>query len=139
MANNGRPPRFETPEQMEDAIEAYYADCKDRGVPLTMTGLTLAIGFESRSSLVDYQARDEKFSHTIKRARLKVELSVEERMLSSTGVVAGIIFNAKNNFGWRDRSEIDQSGEVKHIYEELADDKLDAAIKAREDRVSKAS
>jgi hypothetical protein len=28
-------------------------------------------------------------------------------MLGSSGVVAGVIFNAKNNFGWVDKTESD--------------------------------
>jgi hypothetical protein len=103
----GRPPKFKTPEEMQEAIDAYYAECKERNAPLTMTGLSIALGFESRSSLVDYKKRDDAFSHTIKKARQEVERAVEERMLSSSGVVAGVIFNAKNNFGWRDRTEQD--------------------------------
>lgn len=73
-----------------------------------MTGLAIALGFESRRSLVDYNKKD-KFSPTIKKAKMRVEQSVEKRMLTSQGIVAGVIFNAKNNFGWVDKTEIDQT------------------------------
>lgn len=102
----GATPLFRTPEEMQVAIDAYFADCKERGAPLTMSGLALSIGFESRRSLVDYKNKD-AFSPTVKRARYIIEQFVEEKMLSSTGVVAGIIFNAKNNFGWQDKQEVD--------------------------------
>lgn len=108
----GRPLKYETPEQMQQAIDAYYKECKENKAPLTMTGLAIALGFESRSSLVDYKGRSDEFSHTIKRARQQVERSVEERMLSSTGVVAGVIFNAKNNFGWVDKVETENKTEL---------------------------
>ena len=109
MAKMGRPPIFETPEQMAEAIDAYFAACDETKEPYTMTGLAIAIGFESRRSLVDYDKKDD-FSPTIKKARFYVEEFVEKRMLSSAGVVAGVIFNAKNNFGWRDKQEIEMSG-----------------------------
>lgn len=108
-SNAGRPAKFKNAAEMQAAIDYYFEDCKERKAPLTMSGLALALGFESRQSLVDYKSRGDEFSDTIKEARKKVEMSVEERMLSSTGVVAGVIFNAKNNFGWRDKQEIDQT------------------------------
>jgi len=45
-------------------------------------------------------------------------------------------FDALAKYGWPSKSEVDNSGEIKHTYEELDDDQLDAAIKAREARVS---
>jgi hypothetical protein len=113
----GRPPHVETPEQMQMAIDAYFDRCDGATkeiaktgrkvtiaapLPYTMTGLAIALGFESRTSLVDYKKRG-KFSNTIKKARLRVEESVEQRILTSQGIVAGVIFNAKNNFGWVDK------------------------------------
>ncbi len=116
----GRPAKFDTPEEMQAAIDAYFKACDEhkseyvnkdgkkielhKPKPYTMTGLSIALGFESRQSLVDYKKRG-RFSDTIKKARQRVEEQVEEAMLASSGVVAGIIFNAKNNFGWVDKSE----------------------------------
>lgn len=37
---------------------------------------------------------------------------------------------------WRDKTEIENSGEITHKFEELDDDALNRAIKAREDRIS---
>lgn len=122
----GRPAKYKTAEEMQKAIDRYFDACdnniriiydkeggEDKAIsdplPYTMTGLAIALGFESRSSLVDYKGVSDKFSYTIKKARLRVEESIEQRMLKSNGVVAGVIFNAKNNFGWKDKSEIDQN------------------------------
>jgi hypothetical protein len=46
-------------------------------------------------------------------------------------------FDSLAKYGWPAKSEVEQSGEVKHVYEELDDEQLEAAIKAREDRISK--
>lgn len=142
MANQGgRPPKFETAEEMQLAIDDYFASCdnhirtiydkeggEDKGIsdplPYTMTGLAIALGFESRQSLVDYKKKD-RFSDTIKKARLRVEESIEQRMLKSNGVVAGVIFNAKNNFGWKDKTEQDINANLnvkKALVEFIGDD-----------------
>lgn len=134
----GRPPKFETPEEMQAVIDAYFAECDphivesqyveklkngqykvktikrvSNPVPYTMSGLAFALGM-SRQALLDYKKKD-KFLDTIKNARAQIERSVEEGMLSSNGVVAGHIFNLKNNFGWQDRHEIDHTSKGKSI------------------------
>lgn len=131
MAQVGRPLKFKTPEDMQAVIDAYFAKCDPHvedfqylewnkehqeqeiktvkriteQVPYTMAGLADALDL-SRQALMEYDDRD-GFGDTIKKARRKVEIYVEQLMLKSNGVVAGVIFNAKNNFGWRDRSETD--------------------------------
>jgi hypothetical protein len=42
---------------------------------------------------------------TIKKAKGRVELKLEEHLYGNS--VAGAIFNLKNNFEWRDRTETD--------------------------------
>ena len=68
-----------------------------------MAGLAYALGL-SRHGLVDYKAKDE-FSDAIKDARNRVELDVERRMNDKDTFTPGLIFNAKNNFGWKDKTE----------------------------------
>jgi hypothetical protein len=106
----GRPPIFETPEQMQEAIDAYHADCIQRQVPLTMSGLAIALGM-SRQALIQYEGRD-GFSDTVKQARAKVERQLEEGLLTRERQVAGHIFNLKNNFGWKDVQEVEHTHTV---------------------------
>lgn len=73
-------------------------------VPYTITGLALALG-TTRETLLDYQERD-GFSDTVKAAKLRCE-NFNEVMLYGPSPV-GTIFNLKNNYGWRDKSEVDQ-------------------------------
>ena len=103
----GRPPKYKTPDEMQVIIDQYFVDNQyrtDNGVikRYTMSGLALTLGM-SRRALVDYAHKDE-FLPTIKDARLVVEESLEQS-LYGTGV-AGVIFNLKNNFGWKDQQEI---------------------------------
>lgn len=101
----GRPLLFKSPEELEAKINAYFAECKEQGRPLTVSGLAYSLDIDRRT-LVNYSNKDEFFP-TIRKARAMVELSLEEKLVSSNGMVTGMIFNLKNNFGWMDKQEID--------------------------------
>jgi hypothetical protein len=109
----GRPPKYETAEELQNAIDLYW-ELLDKDKP-TITGLALALGFESRQSFYDYE-KDGEFSYTIKKARLKVEAVYESNLHG--GAAAGSIFALKN-FGWTDKQEIEHSGpiSIKVVYE----------------------
>ena len=125
----GRPAAYKTPEEMQEKIDAYFESCygeyitdaegnlmidKDghpvmsRPRPLTITGLALALGFNSRQSLLNYED-DPEFMDTIKRAKSKVEQYAEERLFDKEGV-NGAKFNLSNNFkGWSEKQQIDSN------------------------------
>jgi len=117
-----RPLKFKTPKELKDAIEEYFDYCDNRLVqgydnktneqfayispePYTMSGLAYSIGL-SRQGVLEYKRKD-GFSDTIKRARERVEADVERRMNDKRTFTAGLIFNAINNFGWKQKSETD--------------------------------
>jgi len=121
----GRPPIFETPEEMQKKIDEYFEWCdnrtrtiydKDTGkeilivhpAPYTMSGLARRLEM-SRRTLVDYAEKNE-FLPTIKKAREKVHEDVETRLLETPNQT-GAIFNLKNNFEWIDKKEIQQTGD----------------------------
>lgn len=112
----GRPPTYETAEELQGAIDDYFANGvtertiivgpstnrRTETIPVpTITGLVLHCGFESRQSFYDLE-KQSKFSYTIKRARTFIEKEYEEQL--NTGNVAGAIFALKN-FGWTDKQE----------------------------------
>lgn len=101
----GRPPMYNTPEEMQEAIEAYYVKCKEDKEFVTISGLAHALGMETES-LRRYEAKDE-FSATVKNAKQKVEMAWEQRLLTPG---SGPIFWLKNNAGWKDKSEQELSG-----------------------------
>lgn len=96
-----RKPRYESVEQLEEKIEAYFESCKGEllrdkdgrivfnqkdGTPIwvgrkppTIPGLALALGFSSRQSLYNYKARKE-FMDTISRAQTRVEQYTAEKL-----------------------------------------------------------
>ena len=76
-----------------------------------MTGLALALGFTTRTSLLNYQGKKE-FMDTITRAKTRVEQYAEERLFDRDGS-NGAKFSLSNNFkGWSEKQEIEHSGQM---------------------------
>lgn len=99
-------------EELEQAIDSYFSDppikkhyTKDGEsfeVPhITITGLCIALGFESRQSFYDYE-KNKGFSYIIKRARLFIENDYESALKAAQ--CTGAIFALKN-MGWGDNPE----------------------------------
>ena len=112
-AKVGRPAKFKTAEDFSEAAQSYFAECKANEESLTITGLCLALD-TSRDVLIDYEKglhneRDPEFSHAIKRAKMIVENSYEQRLAGNNPT--GAIFALKN-FGWSDKLDLAHSGEV---------------------------
>lgn len=129
MAKGGRPPKYKKKEEIEGLIEKYFKECEgkpyimDDGEPLrdkngevillgakppTMTGLALAIGFNSRQSLLNYQGKPE-FMDSITRAKAKVEEYAESRLYDRDGA-KGAEFSLKYNFKWTQEEKKDSEG-----------------------------
>lgn len=146
----GRPLKFQSVQELQEKIEAYFAECdphviettewveardskgqlkkdkhglnylvevhhrvKTQQVPYSVTGLALALG-TNRETLINYEERAEFFD-TIKTAKLKIENYLELNLNSPSPT--GTIFNLKNNYGWKDKTEQDvtHGGEVSFI------------------------
>lgn len=121
----GRPRLYDTVEQMQTIIDAYFKSCDKNDRPYTMSGLANALNM-SRQSLINYSNKDEFFD-TIKKARYNVEQQLEEN-LYRLGNNSGIIFNLKNNFGWRDTVEVktdEETSKLDELIEALKDVKKD--------------
>lgn len=104
----GRPQLWNSPEELQTLIDTYFAITDP--LELTITGLALALNTD-RHTLINYQNQD-KFLHTIKRAKLKIEEAYEKRLIKRGA--SGDIFALKN-FGWTDKIETEN---VQHIITE---------------------
>ena len=98
----GRPPKWETPEQLQKEIDKYFLDCEENNEPLTITGLAMALD-TYRETLMNYQEKDE-FMDTIKKAKQRIENAYEKRLIKYGR--SGDIFALKN-FNWKDKQEIE--------------------------------
>lgn len=97
----GRPPKYATPEEMQEAIDAYFAECYSNEEPPTVSGLAYHLGM-STEAFRNYGEKD-AFLATVKRAKQRVEIALEKRL--NENAPTGAIFSLKNNFGWKDKTE----------------------------------
>lgn len=95
----GRPLKFQSVEELEDKIDAYFSQMQIEERPFTITGLAVALDCD-RKTLLNYESREEFFP-TIKKAKQIIENYTEERLFGNN--VTGVIFNLKNNYGWQDK------------------------------------
>lgn len=118
----GRPPIFESEDELKSKVNEYFEWVKgeretvinEKGeteerwkrIPehVTITGLALFLGFESRQSIYDYGEKEGEFSYIIKNARLRVENKYEQNLHQQN--CTGSIFALKN-MGWKDKTETD--------------------------------
>ena len=106
---------------MAQKIQEYFDMCDEEERPYTMSGLANQLGI-SKETLCEYQNK-EMFGNLIKRAKQVIEQSLEEQ-LYRLGNNSGIIFNLKNNYGWKDQQEIKTTNEVNISPLESAMEKL---------------
>lgn len=154
----GRPPKYKTKEEIEEKIEAYFKKCEgeilkdDNGEPVlnkwgkpvvincrppTVTGLALALGFTTRTSLLNYQGKKE-FMDTITRAKTMIEAYTEERLFDRDGT-SGAQFSLRNNFsGWNaeTKTALDEEEQRARIEALKARAKVDDQVSV-EDKVAK--
>lgn len=126
----GRPPKYDTPEQMQEIIDLYFLACRynqlgeedellkdlsDDQIRMVksveelnpiISGLAYVLDMTTQA-LRDYEKKDE-FLCTIKKAKQKVEMNLEQRLAGNA--VTGSIFSLKNNFGWKDKTEQELTG-----------------------------
>ena len=111
----GQPLKFKSNQELQSKIDDYFNSCfvdsidEDTGEkikkcvrPLTITGLALALD-TNRHTLLEYEEKDE-YTHTIKRAKLRIESFAEEQLFTNPRT-AGVIFNMVNNWAWQNKQE----------------------------------
>jgi len=120
----GRPLIFKSVEELSKKIDEYFDYCDNRLVqgydnktneqfayispePYTMSGLAYYLGID-RKTLINYCDKNE-FFHTVKKARDRVEMDIDRRLNDKREFTPGLIFNLKNNFDWKDKTEVDNN------------------------------
>lgn len=152
----GRPPRFETPEQLEQLVDEYFASCDPHIVkvkvkrlkeddshywaeteemsqpkPKTITGLAQFLEVD-RKTLFNYETDRPEFFPTITRAKTICEAYAEAQLFVGRNA-NGASFSLKNNYGWIDKSVVDNTNRnVKDELDEIDDQKAEVAAGAKE-------
>lgn len=107
LTGSGRPPHYETPEQLLDACTEYF-DLVTTGAGKctpTITGLTFHVGFSSRSSWDDYCKKSEEFSYIVHRVKMFVESCYESNMHTFNWSGSAFVLKNMNSKDWRDKTE----------------------------------
>lgn len=92
--------------------------------PYLITGICMALDID-RSTLIDYENGNQdlnpddeeydknipRFSHTIKAAKIKCQNYTENHLYTGKNAT-GAIFSLKNNYNWKDSSEVQQDTNV---------------------------
>lgn len=95
--------------------------------PLTITGLAVHLG-TTRELLNNYSKTD-YFHDTIKKARSIIH-NYSEESLWTPMITSGVIFNLKNNWGWKDQTET-LTKQAPTGKEHLSDEALDLEIELK--------
>lgn len=109
--------KYKNEKELEKAIDNYFSKCDEKEKPYTMTGLALSLGID-RTTLINYGKKD-LFSTLIKKAKSKVEEQLEES-LYRLGNNSGVIFNLKNNYGWKDNIDVNNNQGIDKVEELLS-------------------
>jgi hypothetical protein len=118
----GQPMAFKTTGELEEKVESFFTSedayiinekdgVEEKIFAPTISGLALHLGVDRRT-IVNYSNKEEYFP-TIKKARARIEAHLEKKLFGNN--VTGLIFNLKNNFDWKDKSEVAQTNvEMSH-------------------------
>lgn len=103
----GRPRMYDDPEVFGEKVDGYFAHVEAIGKRPTLAGLSYYLGFEDKQSFSQYEEYGEGFSLTVKRARLRIEDDRWQSLIDKAAFTPGLIFDLKNNHGWKDKTEQD--------------------------------
>lgn len=133
----GRPKKY-TKKSLQQAVDGYFASISrkvqaldddgevirnDAGEPIWVTeyvrppsvsGLCLYLGID-RSTWQNYanQELHPELAGVTAQARVRMEAYLEEQLLTREKNVQGLIFNLQNNYGWREKREVELGGEAR--------------------------
>lgn len=128
VGNDGRGKKWSTPEALQKDIDAYFKRCDDNTkvelimgkfreiphpLPYSIEGLAVALDVD-RMTLKNYEKRKgyEPFFAVIKKARDKVLANMVERASNYDSHASFTQFLMKNNYGFVDRQEIENTGDT---------------------------
>lgn len=147
VGNSGGSKIWESPEQLQIDIDAYFYQCDNNTeivftkegikveqkdpIPYTVEGLCEVLDCD-RDTLLNYQKKEgyEEFFGTIKKAKNKIARNKIERGLMNKSNPAVTIFDLKNNHGYKDKSEQDFTTKGDKLGSGMTDEEF--AIKVQE-------
>lgn len=119
-----RPEKY-SPEELIDKAQKYFDKLDDKAnyidkwiawkFPRPKTLSWLCLWLWVAKDYLSEKVKDERFSEAVKRIRLVVENNIEEWILLWIYNANSWMFNLKNNFDWKDKSEVDNNVKISKI------------------------
>jgi hypothetical protein len=119
-----RPEKY-SPEELLQEAQNYFKNCEKTIISFDKTNLKtitkpktlswLCLWLKVSKDYISEKAKSDNFSETIKQIRLEVENNIEEWILQWSYNPTSWIFNLKNNFDWKDKTEVDSNVNIKTI------------------------
>jgi len=110
MAEMGRPRLYQDHASFVAKVDEYFASLETNGKRPTLAGLSYFMDFEDRETFVRYAEYDDDFSRTVKQTRMRIEDDRWQSLIDKGGFTPGLIFDLKNNHGWKDKTEQELTG-----------------------------
>jgi len=105
--DHGRPADYTDAEEFAVLVEEYFTECEKEQRRPTLAGVSLHLGFADRDTFTTYKNKGEDFARTVKKARMIIEDDRWQQLLDKDRFTPGVIFDMKNNHGWKDKQEVD--------------------------------
>lgn len=96
---------YDSPEQMQYAVDMYFDRCEEKGEFATIPGLAMALGFSNRHKLVGYMEKGEAYERIIGRAMLYIEDKGNKALMVGGAATHGTVFLLKNHHQYADKVE----------------------------------
>ena len=135
----GRPLKFQSPVELEEKVNDYFADCERNKKHKTLSGLAVYVG-TCTETLRRYEQNDENeaFCWIIKKAKTVIEDDLVRRMLEERGNVVKYLFLLKCNHGYIEKTaaepQVQQGVQINIIG--LHDDPKESEKKAAQERMN---
>lgn len=109
----GRPLKYGTPKELSKLIEEYFDEREAKELPLTITGLGIALGMDRRG-ICNYEKRD-NFYTLIWDAKKRCEDYAEIQLYVGKNPQGAK--HALSNFGWEDKKQVETTDVTQINYE----------------------
>ena len=107
------------PKEIEERIKGYFNDCLINDIKPTVEGMSMALGMSVKSirDYVNGVTGTPEIQEIMQKAYSILNNLLVNYMQGNHSNVVGSIFLLKNNFGYRDQSEviIDKTSKIEHV------------------------
>lgn len=110
MDGPGRPRKYKDHDSFAAKVDEYFASLEASSKRPTLAGLSYFMDFEDREAFGRYAEYGDDFSRTVKQTRLRIEDDRWQSLIDKGEFTPGLIFDLKNNHGWKDKTEQELSG-----------------------------